>query len=275
MKYMLIVVLLVANIMVGGAYNTLPDEENLVKENTEEPQFRLKQSTEDDSTTYLFDDEGWLCRKIFNGYDITNYTYGYDENGILGVRVEHVSLTGVYVEEYMSTVISEDGKKIFCFNLNDVFDMYNGFTSYVRPILEEDIVIRFNMGTDEYEQYDYNSDTQQWTMTHHGSKDWVLEYDKSGRERRYEMVNEYVIEMLSYDNMRLIEYSNTKIDGGKVQRMQYDITEDDTGKYYVRKYGKDSSIMYRYEDSVLYKNIIYDNDGNLIKEEQYDFEIAR
>ena len=32
--------------------------------------------------------------------------------------------------------------------------------------------------------------------------------------------------------------------------------------------------MYRYEDSVLYKNIIYDNDGNLIKEEQYDFEIA-
>ena len=69
--------------------------------------------------------------------------------------------------------------------------------------------------------------------------------------------------------------SNTKIDGGKVQRMQYDITEDDTGKYYVCKYGKDSSIMYRYEDSVLYKNIIYDNDGNLIKEEQYDFEIAR
>ena len=56
--------------------------------------------------------------------------------------------------------------------------------------------------------------------------------------------------------------------------MQYDITEDDTGKYYVRKYGKDLSIMYRYEDSVLYKNIIYDNDGNLIKEEQYDFEIA-
>ena len=56
--------------------------------------------------------------------------------------------------------------------------------------------------------------------------------------------------------------------------MQYDITEDDTGKYYVRKYGKDLSIMYRYEDSVLYKNIIYDNDGYLIKEEQYDFEIA-